>query len=164
KERIRDRRGIPLFESILQDFRLGFRRLHKSPAFTAVVVVTLALGIGANTAIFTLIDAVMLKSLPVANPEHLYRLGDNNNCCVITGTQDDRSFVLYSNGLYEHLRNNTPEFAELAAFQPNLSNLSVRRPGGQTVEPFKAEYASGNYFAMFGIAPFAGRLLTPLDD
>src|SRR5262249_29393716 len=64
----------------------------------------------------------------------------------------------------EHLRNNTPEFAELAAFQPNLSNLSVRRPGGQTVEPFKAEYASGNYFAMFGIAPFAGRLLTPLDD
>ena len=95
-----------------QDLRIGFRRLWKSPGFTTVVVLTLALGIGATTAIFTLIDAVMLESLPVANPKQLYRLGDNNNCCVMTGTQNYGSFVLYSYPLYEHLRDHTPEFKQ----------------------------------------------------
>src|SRR2546430_9186105 len=74
KENYCDRRGLPFIESLVQDVRFAVRTLRKSPTFTAVVVVTLALGIGANTAIFTLIDAVMLKSLPVANPKQLYRL------------------------------------------------------------------------------------------
>jgi macrolide transport system ATP-binding/permease protein len=85
-----------LFETCWQDLRVEFRTLCKSPSFTGVVVLTLALGIGATTAIFTLVHAVMLKSLPVANPGQLYRLGDNNNCCVMVGTQNDCSFVLYS--------------------------------------------------------------------
>ena len=85
-----------ILETFWQDVRIGLRTLCKSPSFTAVVVLTLALGIGASTAIFTLMDAVMLKSLPVENPGQLYRLGDNNNCCVMTGTQDGGSFVLYS--------------------------------------------------------------------
>src|SRR5205823_4421992 len=116
-------------ESYWRDVRFGVRTLLKSPAFTTVVVLTLALGIGATTAIFTLIDAVMLKSLPVASPKQLYRLGDNNNCCVMVGTQNGGSFVLYSYPLYEDVRNHTPEFSELAAFSSYLSDLSIRRGG-----------------------------------
>src|SRR6266436_328217 len=100
------------WESVLEtswrDVRFGIRTLLKSPGFTAAVVLTLALGIGATTAIFTLIDAVMLRSLPVANPAQLYRLGDNNGCCVMVGTQNGGSFVLYSYQLYENLRDHTP--------------------------------------------------------
>src|SRR5438132_13877140 len=122
--------------------------LAKNPGFTAVAVLTLALGIGANTAIFTLVDAIMLKPLPVANPKQLYRLGDNNNCCVMVGTQNGGSFVLYSYPLYENLRDHTPEFDELAAFRSSLADLSVRRLGVSSVaEPHKAASVSGNYFS-----------------
>src|SRR5262249_23705316 len=152
-------------EQIAQDLRYAARMLRKSPGFTAVVVVTLALGIGANTAIFSLIDAVMLKPLPVANPKQLYRLGDNNNCCVMVGTQNGGSFVLYSYPLYENLRDHTPEFGELAAFRSSLADLSVRRLGVYgAAEPYKGEFVSGNYFSMFGIQAFAGRPLAPPDD
>jgi predicted permease len=150
-------------ETCWQDLRYAIRTLRKSPAFTAAVVLTLALGIGANTAIFTLTDAVMLKSLPVANPGQLYRLGDNNNCCVMEGTQNGGSFVLYSSALYKELRDHTPEFSELAAFEPWTSDLNVRR-AGSAAQPYKGEYVSGNYFPMFGIEPFAGRVLGPGDD
>ena len=74
--------------TLIQDVRYGMRRLRQSPGFTAVCVITLALGIGANTAIFTLADAVMLKSLPVKKPGELYRLGNNDSCCVIREFQD----------------------------------------------------------------------------
>src|SRR5258706_7017132 len=80
KEEHRDARGVSFIETLLQDIRYGLRILARTPVITSVAVLILALGIGANTAIFTLIDAVMLKSLPVANPMELYRLGDNNNC------------------------------------------------------------------------------------
>jgi predicted permease len=164
KEIVRSGGWESFIETCWQDLRYAIRTLSKSPGFTAAVVLTLALGIGANTAIFTLIDAVMLKSLPVANPRELYRLGDNNNCCVMVGTQNGGSFVLYSYSLYENLHDQTPEFRELAAFEPWTSDLSVRRAGGSAAEPYKGEYVSGNYFLMFGIEPFAGRLLGPADD
>src|SRR5882757_4175430 len=164
KEEHRDARGVSFIETLLQDIRFGLRTLRKSPGFAAVAVLTLALGIGANTAMFTLIDAVMLKSLPVANPMELYRLGDNNNCCVMTGTQNGGSFVLYAYSLYEDLRDHTPEFRELAAFDSTLSDLRVRRAGDSAAEPYKGEFVSGNYFSMFGIRAFAGRLLAPADD
>ena len=73
-------------EILWQDLRYGARRLRQSPGFTLVCIVTLALGIGANTAIFTLIDAVMLRSLPVENPRQLWRLGSGNDCCEMDGT------------------------------------------------------------------------------
>jgi len=164
KEFVRAALWESVVETCWRDMRFALRTLRKSPGFTAVAMLTLALGIGANAAIFTLIDAVLLKSLPVANPTQLYRLGDNNNCCVMVGTQNGGSFVLYSYPLYEELRDRTPEFTELAAFESYLSDLSVRRRGDSAAEPYKAEFVSGNYFTMFGIRAFAGRLLTPPDD
>src|SRR5882762_1337782 len=150
-------------ETCWRDARFGVRTLFKSPAFSTVVVLTLALGIGANTAIFTLIDAVMLRSLPVANPRQLYRLGDNNSGCVMNGTPEGGSFVLYSYAPYENLRDHTPEFSELAAFEPLTSDLSVRS-NGSAAERYKGEFVSANYFNTLGVRAFAGRLLAPSDD
>src|SRR5467141_1727038 len=163
KEVVRSAAWESVLETYWRDVRFGVRTLLKSPGFAAVVVLTLALGIGANTAIFTLIDAVMLRSLPVANPRQLYRLGDNNSCCVMVGTQEGGSFVLYSYALYENLRDHTPEFSELAAFEPWTSDLSVRR-NGSAAEPYKGEFVSANYFNTLGVRAFAGRLLAPPDD
>ena len=165
KEELRAAGWESLVETLWRDIRFAVRTLYKSPGFTAVAVLTLALGIGATTAVFTLIDAVMLKSLPVPSPKQLYRLGDNNNCCVMVGTQKEDSFVLYSHPLYRQLRDHTPEFANLAAFASYLSDLSVRRPGGSAAaQPYKGEFVSGNYFEMFGTGAFAGRTLTSTDD
>jgi predicted permease len=147
--------------------RRAIRWAHAPQVAWVHGLLTLALGIGANAAIFTLIDAVMLKSLPVANPRQLYRLGDNNDCCFSIGIPSEGSFVLYSYPLYQQLRDHTPEFSEMAAFQPALSprSFAVRRSGAaEPAEPLNYEYVSGNYFAMFGVTSFAGRLLTPADD
>ncbi len=94
----------------------------------ATAVLTLALGIGANTAIFTLVHAVMLRSLPVADPAQLYRLGDDDNCCVIGGYQSH--FSIYSYPLYVYLRDHTPEFASMAGFQADHARVGVRRGVG----------------------------------
>ena len=87
--------GWTWLENLWRNVRYSLRQLRRSPGFTSVVVLTLALGIGANAVIFTLVNAVMLKALPVANPRQLYRLGDNNSCSVWVGTQNGGSFVLY---------------------------------------------------------------------
>ena len=137
--------------------------MRQSPAFAFICILTLALGIGANTAIFTLVDAVMLKSLPVPNPQGLYRLGDNHNCCVNAGMQDDWS--LFSYDLYKEFRDHTPEFTDLAGFQASPGELSVRRSGSSApAEPFRGELVTGNYFSTFGLNAFAGRTITPADD
>jgi macrolide transport system ATP-binding/permease protein len=151
-------------ETCWQDLCFAVRTLRKSRGFVAVALLTLGLGIGANAAIFTLIHSVMLRPLPVADPGQLYRLGDNNNCCVMVGTQNDGSFVLYSFSLYEYLRDRTSEFAELAAFESYVADLSIRRASESAAEPYKGEFVSGNYFGLFGIRASAGRLLAPQDD
>jgi len=146
-----------------QDLRYGLRQLRRSPGFTAAAVLTLALGIGANTAIFTLVHAVMLRSLPVVDPGRLYSLGDNQTCCVLSGVHDD--FTEYSYPLYVELRDHTPEISELAAFQAHPVTLGVRRAGSPApAEPGLGELVSGNYFAMFGIGAYAGRIFTSADD
>ena len=165
REESRDMWGWGWLDDLGKDIRYGVRTLRKNPGFTAVAVVTLALGIGANTAIFTLVDAVMIKTLPVANPGQLYRLGDNNNCCEMTGTQNGGSFVLYPYPLYKDLRDHTTEFSELAAFTPSLTDLSVRRSHVTSpAEPYSGELVSGNYFTLFGVSALAGRALMPGDD
>src|SRR6201982_2139794 len=95
--------------------RYAIRQFRISPVFTASAVLTLSLGIGGTTAIFTLIYAVMLRSLPVADPERLYRIGDGDDCCVESGPQD--RWGMFSFPLYEQLKAQAPEFEELAAFQ-----------------------------------------------
>src|SRR5262249_50767811 len=146
-----------------RDFRLGLRQLRRSPGFSAVVILSLALGIGANAAIFNLVHAVLLESLPVANPEQLYRVGNEPTCCVMTGLQGDYS--LFSYLFYRHLQDHTPQFSELAAFQAGARRFSLRRAG--SADPAVAasqQFISGNYFRMFGLQAAAGRLITPDDD
>ena len=136
----------------------------KISRFTATVVLTLALGIGANTAIFTLVHAILLTSLPVADPSTLYRIGDRDDCCVNGGfLNEDGNFDLFSYDLYKHFRDNTPEFEQLAAFQSGRSSMNVRRTGGPA-RTQRAEYVSGNYFSTFGVGAYAGRTLIPADD
>ena len=127
RESYRSEKGLPIVETLLQDCNYAIRTLRKSPAFTTVAVLTLALGIGANAAIFTLVNALMLKKLPVADPKTLVRLGNNNDCCVGMGFHDNGEFSLFSTASYEFLRKNTPEFEYLAAMQ---AGLSVSASGG----------------------------------
>jgi predicted permease len=152
---------------MVADLRDALRQLRKAPGFTATAVITLALGIGATTAIFTLVHQVMLKSLPVANPDDLWRIGDKVRCCNWGGyTQgDDGDFSLFSWEMYRYFRQHTPEFAELAALQAGNAPLGVRRAGSQTpVETRNGEYVSGNFFATMGVQPWIGRLMTDADD
>jgi hypothetical protein len=116
-----------MLDTTFQDLRFTLRQLAKSKGFTITAVMTVALAIGANSAIFTLVNAVMLKSLPVADPGHLYRLGDGDNCCVIGGLQGRLS--IYSYPMYFYLRDHAPEFAELAAFQGGPAQVGVHRAG-----------------------------------
>ncbi len=148
----------------MNDIRIAFRQLRKSPGFALTVILTIALGIGANTAIFTLVHAVLIKSLPVVDPKTLYRVGDKDDCCVNGGfLDDDGDFDLFSYELYKHLRDNTPEFEQLAAMQSGQNTMTVRR-GSEPAKAERSEYVSGNYFSTFGIGPFAGRMLSPADD
>jgi predicted permease len=143
--------------------RYALRQFRMSPGFTAAAVLTLALGIGGTTAIFTLIDAVMLRSLPVANPSSLYRIGDGTDCCVEGGPQN--RWGMFSFPLFERLKAQAPEFEEIAAFQAGSGRLSVRRQGVEAAaRPLRSEYVTGNYFSTFGIGALGGRVFTARDD
>ena len=148
----------------MQDIRYGLRQLRKSPAFTITAVLTLALGVGANTAVFTLVYAVMLKSLPVSEPSQLVRVGDNDNCCVQGSFQDD--WGLFSYDLYRYFRDHTPQFQELAAMQSWGSiRLSVRPEHSQApAESTQGEWVTGNLFSALGVGAYMGRTITPADD
>ncbi len=100
--------------TLMQDVQYALRQLRKTPGFTVTVLLTLALGIGA---IFTLVNSVLLKRLPVANPKMLVRLGDNDDCCVSGGTKNDGNYGLFSTDTYQQLKKNLPEFEELAGIQ-----------------------------------------------
>jgi predicted permease len=144
-------------------FRYALRQFRLSPVFTAAAVLTLALGIGGTTAIFTLIHAVMLRSLPVSDPGKLYRVGEGDDCCVEGGPQDQ--WGMFSFSLYERLKTETPEFEEVAAFQAGRGRLSVRRQGIESAaRPLRSEYVTGNYFSTLGVPAFGGRVFTPDDD
>lgn len=150
-------------QTLRQDISYALRQMRLSPIFTLTAMLTLALGIGATTAIFSLIHTVMLKSLPVADPSTLFRVGAGNDCCVEGGPQDN--WGMYSYQLYQRFKDAAPEFDQLAAFQAGRSQFSVRRSGtNQQAKPLRSEFVSGNYFATFGVSAFTGRTLTPADD
>src|ERR1700730_1546451 len=143
---------------IVADVKYALRRLKQSLGFTATVIVTLALGIGATTAVFTLIQQVMLRSLAVAKPQQLWRIGDAVTCCYSTGyTQGNHAaqndWTLFSWEAFQRFRADTPAFEELAAFQIGTGNgeLAVRRAGSPApVQARLGEYVSGNFFRTFG--------------
>src|SRR5438094_2857150 len=151
-----------VMQNQLGNLRYAVRQFRRSPVFTAAAVLTLALGIGGTTAIFTLIHAVMLRSLPVSDPGKLYRVGEGDECCVESGPQDRWGF--YSFPLYERLKAETPEFEEVAAFQAGRGLQSVRRQGQAAARPLRSEYVTGNYFSMLGVRAFGGRVFTREDD
>src|SRR5690242_13876530 len=152
-----------LMPSLPGNFRYALRQFRLSPVFTAAAVLTLALGIGGTTAIFTLIHAVMLRSLPVSDPGKLYRVGDGDDCCVEGGPQDQ--WGMFSFALYQRLKTQTPEFEEVAAFQAGRWRVSVRRQGVESAaRPLRSEYVTGSYFSTLGVRAFGGRMLTPEDD
>ncbi len=156
-----------MIDAVLQDIRYALRWLRKSPGFTLVAVLTLALGIGANTAIFTLVHAVLLKNLPVVDPNSLVRLGDNEYCCNLNLSSMGPDYTIFSYPGYKYLRDHTPEFDQLAAMQAGMADLSVRRAAtnaNATPRSAFGEFVSGNYFQTFGIQPYAGRVLSPADD
>src|SRR5579864_5487259 len=148
---------------ILNPFRYALRQFRLSPVFTAAAVLTLALGIGGTTAIFTLMDAVMLRSLPVSDPGRLYRIGEGDDCCVEGGPQD--RWGMYSFPLYERLKSAAPEFEELTAFQAGGARVSVRRERVEAfARPLRSEFTTGNYFSTLGVGAFGGRVYTADDD
>ncbi len=150
--------------NVLNDLRYAFRQLRKSPGFAITAILVVALGIGANTAIFTLVHAILIRSLPVGNPSQLYRVGDLDDCCVNGGfINENGDFDIFSYDLYKRLRDSAPEFEQLAAMQAGEYSINVRR-GNTTSKASTSEYVSGNYFSTFGIGAFAGRILTPADD
>ena len=150
-------------QTIWQDVQYALRQLRRAPGFMATAVVTLALGIGATTAIFTLVYQVILRSIPVEHPEQLYKIGAKIDQGVNGGLEDD--WFVFSDDLYKYLRDQTPNTAGMAAVQSNSINVSARRPNGSgAVQSVQSKFVSGNYFSLLGVKPFAGRLLTPEDD
>ena len=149
--------------TLADSFRYALRQFRLAPVFTLTAMLTLALGIGGTTAIFTLIHAVMLKSLPVADPSRLYRIGEGDNCCVQGGPQDRWGF--YSYALLQQLEAQMPEFEEVTAFQAGIWRQSGRREHVETAaRPLRVEYADGHYFSTLGVSAFGGRVYGPSDD
>src|ERR1700744_1598266 len=107
--------------------RYTLRQFRQSPVFSVTAILTMALGIGGTTAIFTLIHAIMLRSLPVADPATLYRVGVGDDCCVEGGPQDN--WGMYSYPLFQRLASNAPEFEQVTAFQAGSWHATVRREG-----------------------------------
>ena len=164
KQKVRSASWESALESLAQDIRYGVRQILRSPGFSIVAILTLALGIGANTAIFTLVHAVMLKQLPIANPQQLYRIGEGEDyCCEWGGLQD--SWGIFDTRFYEHLRDTNPNFEQLAAFGGSTPFLNLRRSGSaDAAHATIGEFVSGNYFSTLGVQPQAGRLIAPIDD
>jgi predicted permease len=154
KEECRESVGVHLIETLVQDLRFGLRVLRKSPGFTAVAVLTLALGIGANTAIFSLIDTVMLRLLPVQKPQEMVEILRFNPA---RGGQPTSGFT---NALWEQLRDNQDIFSGVFSWSSERFDLAQ----GGAVHYVSGVFTSGSYFSTLGVRPAAGRLFTPADD
>jgi predicted permease len=152
KEECREARGLRFFDEVRGDVRYAFRLLRRSPGFTAVALLSLALGIGANTAIFSLIDTVLVKALPVADPHQLFFVDSSS------GKEGGRSGPPYP--CFEQLRDHNRFLSGIAAFAPRRMKVTI----GGVPEQVWGQYASGSYFDVLGVPPALGRVLSPRDD
>jgi predicted permease len=167
KERTRDADLFSWLESVAQDIRFGIRTLRKNPAFTAVAILTLALGIGANTAIFSLFDAVLLESLPVREPGRLALFSEDVGEGTITGDPFTGEWGYFSFESYQFLSRQQLPFESLAAFRRGEDPVTVRMEGDKDTGQIRravTHFVSGNYFEVMGVTAALGRTLTPEDD
>jgi len=151
---------------LIQDTRYGLRMFRKSPAFSFVAILSLALGIGANTAIFTLLNAVLLKTLPVKAPDQLVLFSTATGEGTSYGDPPRGAWRLFSYPSYDYLRAHTDSFEGLCAFRSGEARLSVRMEGstGDSVERAQGHLVTGNYFEVLGVKSTIGRVLSPADD
>ncbi len=163
KEECRDARGLAFVDSVRQDLTYALRTLRKSPAFAAVAILSLALGIGANTAIFTLWNGLLRSSLPgVEKPEQLVMLSNPDDSGSWTGRlEGPRSWLTYSE--FEQMRDHVEAFSEVMASQSSLSTWQVRFDGSDW-EQANGRLVSGGFFQVLGVRPAIGRLFTPAED
>jgi predicted permease len=152
-----------VFTSLMQDLRYALRQLRKNPGFTAVAVFTLALGIGANTAIFSLLNAVLLRNLPIRQPEQLMLFGKGTWRGSMDGLPD-RSWQLFSYPFFREFRQKNQVFSEVAAIDSIMFSTHGRVADGTNLEKINAELVSGTYFDTLGVRPVLGRVLTDADD
>jgi len=152
KEECRDSWGVTLIEALLRDLRYGLRMLAKNPTFTAVAVLTLALGIGANTAIFSVMDVMLLRALPVKNPQELVEF--------VRWAPDGSMMTNLPSAVFEHLRENTSVLSGVFAF---TSGSRILRSGAGS-ERSTVHEVSGGFFSTLGVNPLLGRTIAPNDD
>ncbi|HYL61552.1 MAG TPA: ABC transporter permease [Candidatus Methylomirabilis sp.] len=149
-------------QTVWQDLRYGLRMLVKSPGFTAVAVLTLALGIGANTAIFSVMNAVMLRNLPVEKPGELVLFGDGRAGGSTDNFADTR---LYSYPYFQKIRERNHSFSELSAvLSLTLNNMHGKVDGNADFETMNVQLVSGTFFSMLGVKPALGRTFSATDD
>ncbi len=165
--------GLAVIETIWQDLRYGLRMLRKSPGFTAVAVVTLALGIGANTAIFSLIDTLMLRSLPVRDPQQLVLLkwsarkspnfhnSSSYGDCISRFGGDNPSGCSFSHPFFEDLKSQAGIFSSITAFG---GGIQLDLSGNGPASIVRGELVAGNYFDTLGVRPAFGRMIVPSDE
>ena len=151
KELCRDARGTRWFDELVQDVRYGWRGFGRTPGFTAVAVITLAIGIGANAAVFSVINALMLRSLPVRDANELISMQRRQG--TITGGH-------FSYPQVQELAKQNDLFSALCAFATDTVNVGAP----EALEPTPVQFVSGGYYDTLGLSPQAGRLLTAADD
>ncbi|HKW32369.1 MAG TPA: ABC transporter permease [Candidatus Acidoferrum sp.] len=157
-EKHREMHTLPLLETLVQDIRYGLRTLRKSPGFTSVAVLTLALGIGANTAIFQLVDALRMRTIPVKEPQQLVtvQLADPTG---MRGSQAS-AYPVLTNAIWEKLRDNQDVFSGVLAWGSNNFGIT---PGGE-VRLAQGLFVSGDFFHVLGVRPLMGRVFTASED
>lgn len=153
KEECRDSWGVRIINEFAQDFHYGLRQLRRNPGFTAIAIVTLALGIGANTAIFSLVNAVLLRTLPVSKPDELMQVQYRDPRWSGQGGS-------FTNPLWEQVRDRQDVFSGAFAWSENTFDLA----GGGAVHMVRGIWISGGFFSALGLHPAAGRLITASDD
>jgi predicted permease len=152
-------------DGLLKDFRYAFRSLLKRPGFSLIAILTLALGIGANTAIFTLLNAVIFKPLPVSAPEELVFFDDTPSEGTSQGDPATGQWHRFSYANYQYFREHDQSFLGLSAFRSGEARLSVRSGDSQAGETAqRAHLVSGNYFSVLGVSAMLGRTLSADDD